>query len=82
MKKKGYNGHIGLGRGKPYKKFGRKRQKFEDCACPNWREKNEFEKVLKKVIWISQIWLLKKAYSRFSIDWKLVSIDRNRQKLT
>ena len=48
MKKKGYNGHIGLGRGKPYKKFGRKRQKFEDCACPNRREKKEFEKVLKK----------------------------------
>ena len=48
MKKKGYNGHTGLRRGKPCKKFGRKRQKFEDCACLNRREKKEFEKVLKK----------------------------------
>ena len=30
------------------KKFGQKRQKSEDCACPNRREKKEFEKVLKK----------------------------------
>ena len=48
MKKKGYNGHTGLGRVKPCKKFGQKRQKIEDCACSNWREKKEFEKVLKK----------------------------------
>ena len=48
MKKRGYNGHTGLGRGKPCKIFGRKRQKIEDGACPNQREKKEFEKVLKK----------------------------------
>ena len=48
MKKKEYNGHTGLGRGKPCKKFGQKRKKNEDCACPNRREKKEFEKVLKK----------------------------------
>ena len=48
MKKKGFNGHTGLGKGKRCKKFGRKRQKIEDCACPNWREKKEFENVLKK----------------------------------
>ena len=48
MKKKGYKGHTRLGRGKPCKKIGRKQQKIKDCACPNQREKKEFEKVLKK----------------------------------
>ena len=48
MKKKGYNGHTGQWREKPCKKLGGKRQKIEDGACPNRKEKKEFEKVLKK----------------------------------
>ena len=47
MKKKWNKGHTGLGRGKPCKKFGRKRKKIEDCASPTWREKKRsFEKVI------------------------------------
>ena len=83
MKKKGYNGHTGLWREKPSKKLGGKRQKICCGALLSRRERErEVWKLLKKVSWISQDLILKKTYSRFSIDRKSVSIDRNRQKLT
>ena len=49
MQKEGYNGLIGLERGKPCKKTGGKRQKIEDEPCPKWREREreKFEKLLK-----------------------------------
>ena len=49
MQKEGYNGLIGLERGKPCKKTGgkRKKKKFDDEPCPNWREREKFEKLLK-----------------------------------
>ena len=80
MKKKGYNGHTGLERGKPCKKFGWKRQKMEDCACPNRREKKEFEKVLKK--WFQQVKsnFLKTWLTIF--DWLKISFDWLKQKKT
>ena len=83
MKKKGYNGHTGLWREKPSKKLGGKRQK-NCCGALSSRRERERKvwKLLKKVFWTSQDLSFKNAYLRFSIDWKLVSIDRNRQKLT
>ena len=83
MKEKGYNGHTSLWREKPCKKLGGKRQKNCCRALPSRRERErKVWKLLKKVSWISQDLTFKKTYSRFSIDRKLVSIDRNRQTLT
>ena len=76
MQKEGYKGLTGLGRQKPCKKFGRKRQKILSGALPSQRERGKFEKV-----WNSPIWVLKKLDSRVSIDRKIVSIDRYRQRL-
>ena len=75
MKKIGYNGHTGLGRGKPCKIFGRKQQKIEDGACPNQRE--GVWKSFEKVIWLSQIWLLEKLIH----DFRLIEIDRSSHKI-
>ena len=48
MKKTGYNGHTGLWREKPCKKFGGKRQKICCGALPSWRERErEREESLK-----------------------------------
>ena len=49
MQKEGYNGLIGLERGKHCKKTGGKQQKIEDEPCPNRREREreKFEKLLK-----------------------------------
>ena len=78
MKKRGYNGHTGLWREKPCKKIGWKWQKIsvEPCQVEE-RERGKFE----KVVWTSQIWVFKKPDSRVSIDQKIASIDRNRQRL-
>ena len=48
MQKKGYKGLTGLGREKPCKKIGWKRQKNLNGALPSRRERGKFEKVLKK----------------------------------
>ena len=45
MKKRGYNGHTGLGREKPCKKIGRKRQNNLCGALPSQRDRESFEKV-------------------------------------
>ena len=37
-----------LGEENPAKNLVENDKKIEDGACPNWREKKEFEKVLKK----------------------------------
>ena len=47
MQKKGYKCLTGLGRGKPCKKNGGKRQKIEGKPCLIWREREKFEKILK-----------------------------------
>ena len=48
MKKKGYNGHIGLWREKLYKKLGGKRQKICCGALPSQRKRErEREESLK-----------------------------------
>ena len=47
MQKEGYNRLTGLEKGKPCKKTGGKRQKIDDEPCPNWREREKFEKLLK-----------------------------------
>ena len=44
----GYKGLTGLGREKPCKEFGWKRQKILSGALPSRRERGKFEKVLKK----------------------------------
>ena len=44
MQKEGYKGLTGLGRGKPCKKNGGKRKKFDGKPCPIRRER---EKSLK-----------------------------------
>ena len=43
MKKKGYNGHAGLWREKPYKKLGEKRKKNCCGALLSRRERGKFE---------------------------------------
>ena len=48
MQKEGYKGLTGLGRQKPCKKFGRKRQKILSGALPSRRERGKFEKVSLK----------------------------------
>ena len=47
MQKEEHNGLTGLERGKPCKKTGGKRQKIDDKPCPNRREREKFEKLLK-----------------------------------
>ena len=81
MKKKGYNGHTGLWREKACKNLGGKRQKITVEPC-RVGEREESLKLLKKLFWTSQDLTFKKPYLRFSIDWKLVSIDQNKQQLT
>ena len=50
MQKEGYNRLASLERGKPCKKIGGKRQKIEDEPCPNRREREKFEKLLKSEV--------------------------------
>ena len=45
MQKEGYNGLIGLERGKHCKKTGGKQQKIEDEPCPNRREREREREV-------------------------------------
>ena len=47
MQKEWYKGFTGLGRGKPYKKNGGKRQKIDVKPCLSRREREKFEKLLK-----------------------------------
>ena len=59
-------------------------KKNDDLACPSWRER-EREKSLKtfeKSELNKSRYDFKKTYSRFLIDQKSVSIDRNKQRLT
>ena len=70
MQKEGWNGLTGLERGKPCKNLGGKQQKIDEWACPSWRDKEKFEKLLKSEF--EQVKLIlkkKKIDSRFSIDW-------------
>ena len=53
MQKEGKYRHTGLGREKPCKKFGGKRQKILCGALPSRRERKRFEKFLKK--WFEQV---------------------------
>ena len=76
MQKEGYKGLTGLGRQKPCKKFGRKRQKILSGALPSQRERGKFEKVWNSPIWVKK--KKKKLDSRFLIDRKTASIDRNK----
>ena len=47
MKKKGYDGHTGLGgEENPAKNLVENEKKIEDGACLNRREKKDFEKVI------------------------------------
>ena len=80
MKKKGYNGHIGLWREKLYKKLGGKRQKICCGALPSQRkrererERGKFENFLKKCFKQVKSNFLK-PYSRVLIDRKPVLIN-------
>ena len=47
MKREGYKGLTGLGRGKPCKKNGGKQQKIDVKPCPSLRKREKFEKLLK-----------------------------------
>ena len=89
MQKERYNGLTGLERGKPCKKTGGKQQKIDDEPCPNRREREKFEKLLKNLIHDfrlieNQFQLIKtdKGSSKFlktiSIDRKIDMINRNR----
>ena len=62
-----------LGEENPAKYLVENNKKIEDGACPNQREKKEFE----KVIWISQIWLLEKLIH----DFRLIETDRSSHKI-
>ena len=82
MQKEGHKGLTGLGRQKPCKNFGGKRQKILTGAQPNRRERGKFEKVRKSDFEKVQSDFKKKKHdSRVSIDRKTASIDRNRQRL-
>ena len=81
MKKKGYNGHIGLWREKPCKNLGGKRQKIAVEPCRVGERKESLKNFWKKMFWTSQDLTFKKAHLWFSIDWKSILIDWNRQKI-
>ena len=76
MKKKGYNGHTGLGREKPCKKFGGKRQKILYGALPSQRQRKKFEKFLKK--WFEQVKF--DFFKNLIHKFRLIEIDRGSKK--
>ena len=76
MQKEGYKCLTGLGRQKPCKKFGRKRQKILSGAQPSWRERGKFEKVSLKQ---SNLTLKKNLIHEFrSIEKQPRSIETDR----
>ena len=77
MKKKGYNGHIGLWREKPCKKLGGKRQKICCGALPSRRERGKFENFLKKCFEQVKNWFFKNLIHEF---W-LIETDRGSQEI-
>ena len=76
-------GLTGIWREKPCKKNDKKRQKSEVEPSPNRREREKsletFEKVSLKR---SRSVFFFKIDSRYSIDRKAISINRNKQRLT
>ena len=75
MQKEGYKGLTGLGREKPYKKNGGKRQKIWLKPWPSRIERERFENLLKSKFEHVKI-RFEKLFIQFSIDQKLGSIDR------
>ena len=80
MQKEGHKGLTGLERGKPCKNFGGKRQKNLLVNLVQFKERKVW-KTFWKVSLNKSNSVFKKPESRFSIDQKSVSIDRNRQRL-
>ena len=68
MKKKGYNGHIGLWREKPYKKLGGKRQKILIGALTDRIERESVWKLFEKVIEHVRI----KCFKNYLYDFWLI----------
>ena len=76
MQKEGYKGLIGLGREKPCKKNGGKRQKnLIEALTESYIERESFENFLKSKFEHEKI-RFEKLFIRFSIDRKLGSFDR------
>ena len=82
MQREGYKGLTGLGRGKPCKKNGRKRQKFEIEPWPSRMEREKVKNFLKKCLSQLKISFLKNFPYDFWLIEILSSIDRNKQRLT
>ena len=76
-KREGIRVLLALGEKNLAKSLGKnnKKSSVEPCQVGE-RERGKFEKV-----WNSPIWVLKKLDSRVSIDRKIVSINRYRQRL-
>ena len=64
------------------KKNDQKRQKSKVEPSPNRREREKLRKTFEKVILKKSRSVFKKPNSRYSINRKTVSINRNRQGLT
>ena len=81
MQKEGQKGLTGLGRQKPCKNFGRKRQKILGGALAKPEREESLKNFWKSAFEKVQSDFKKKHDSRVSIDRKTASIDRNRQRL-
>ena len=77
MQKEEHNGLTGLERGKPCKKTGGKWQKIDDKPCPNRREREKFEKLLKSEF--EQVKLSFKKTWFMIFDWSKISFDWSKQ---
>ena len=66
-----------LGEENPAKNLVENDKKIEDGACPNWREKKEFEKVLKK--WFESVKSDFKKSLFMIFDWSKICLDWSKQ---
>ena len=76
MQKEGYKGLTGLGREKPCKKNGGKRQKIRLEPWPSCIEREKVEKLLKTWVWTRENQFLKNSLHDFqSIEKQIWSVE-------
>ena len=76
MQKEGYKGLTGLGREKPCKKNGGKRQKNGLEPWTSLLEREKVEKLLKKWVWTRENQFLKNSLHNFqSIEKQIRSVE-------
>ena len=83
MQKEGQKGFTGLGRQKPCKNFGRKRQKIFGGALAKSKREERSKNFLKKYLWKRQSDFLKNMFHEFrSIEKqpRSIEIDRDSNK--